>query len=301
VKEFNMRTHAGAATVVAALWAIGPVGAAAQASDGAGRPVVAILDFTNSALVDHEVYEPFTVGIAGLLLSDMRRNPEIELVERERLYQVLEEISLAESGHVDEATAVRAGRILGAHHLILGVFFIDRAGTLRLDARAVNVESSRIEHVETVADDADNLLRAVNRLGRQLSTSLELPGREVPPPNPGAASRGQLLANLLYSRALMEEDLHNPGAAVDLYCEFLAQSPADYAAHLRAEAYGRIEALTGGQPSCSEPNFEPSSVPRSSATVLGSPGASDGDRPLTPNAGSDPESSLAPPALPDGM
>jgi len=223
---------------------IGGSGANAKGQE-LDRPVVAILNFTNSALVDHELYEPFTVGIAGMLLSDLRRNGSIELVERERIRDLLDEIDLGSSGSVDPSTAVRAGRILGAHHVIVGGFVIDREENLRLDARAVNVETSRIEHVETVEDDADNLLRAVRRLAEQLSADMDLPMDELDAPETGTATSGQLLANLKYARALLEEDQDNAPGAAELYSEFLAETPLNYAIALRREAEERVRSLDG--------------------------------------------------------
>lgn len=235
-----------------ARWAITAAGLLAI-SDGAlpaqeaARPVVAVLDFTNSALVDHDSYEPFRVGVAGMLLAALRQNPQIELVERERIQDILDEITLGQSESADRATSVEAGRILGAHHVIFGGFVIDRQGNLRIDARAVNVETSRIEHVETVEDDADNLLRAVQRLGRELSESLDLPSPDSGVPEAGPAPAGQVLANLKYARALIEEDRNNAARAVELYQAFLAETPPDYALLLRREAQDRIRALTGSE------------------------------------------------------
>ncbi len=240
-----MRNHVIGA-MCAVLTTAGAEALQAQESTGERRPVVAVLDFTNSALVDHAHYQPFAVGLAGMLLSELRQNRSIELVERERLREVLDENDLARSGRVDAATAARVGKVLGADYMIFGVFVIDRRGSLRIDARAVQVETTRLEHVETVTDDADNLLRAVQRLGTQLSTTLRLPGRERRGPEFEVARRGQVIANLKYARALLEEDRANSERAIQLYREFLAETPSSYAAALRREAETRIRVLTGG-------------------------------------------------------
>jgi TolB-like protein len=221
----------------------GPIPAAAQAR---GKPVVAILDFTNSALLDHETYDPLRWGIAGMMITELQSNPNIQVVERERIRQVLDEIGLGKSGQVDPGTAAKAGKILGANHLILGAFVIDRKGNLRLDARAVNVESSVVEHVETVADDADNLLRAIARLGRQLGAGLKLPAAPAATPSPPAARRGQLLANLKLAQAMREEERKNATRAADLYRQFLDETPAEYAPLQRREVESRLARLTSG-------------------------------------------------------
>ncbi|NUQ12713.1 MAG: hypothetical protein HUU26_10380 [Gemmatimonadaceae bacterium] len=223
--------------------------AGAGAQDGATpRAVVAVMPFSNASLRDHATYEPFTVGVAAMLLSELRANPRIQIIERERLRQVLDELQLAQSGEVDPAGAARAGRILGARHMIFGAFIIDPRGRLRIDARAVNVQTSEIEHVETVNDDADNLLGAVQRLGQQLNRGLRLAGPSDASRPPDAGRQGQLLADLKYARALQEEDRRNPARAVQLYREYLAESPAGYAMAQRQEAEARIRLLSAPKP-----------------------------------------------------
>lgn len=234
------------AIAVAAL-AIGAPAAAAQDAPGA-RAVVAVMPFSNASLRDHATYEPFTVGVAAMLLTEMRSNPRIQVVERERLRQVLDELKLTQTGEVDPATAARAGRILGARHMIFGAFIIDPRGRLRIDARAVNVQTSEIEHVESVNDEADNLLGAVQRLGEQLNRGLRLASDGAPARPPETARRGQLLADLKYARALQEEDRKNPSRATQLYREYLAESPADYAPAQRQEAEARIRLLSAPKP-----------------------------------------------------
>ena len=219
---------------------------AQEAGERSGRPVVAIMDFTNSSLVDHAAYEPLRVGISGMLLAELQQNQEIELIERERLHQVLDELELGGSGQVDPATAARAGNLLGAHHIIFGVFVIDLRDNLRIDARAVSVETSRVEHVETVTDDADNLLGAVQRLGQQLSSGLDLPSAEAAPPERDERSAGRLdvRVNLKYARAMLAEDRGNSAEALRLYREFLTELPAGRAPALRAAVEERVRILT---------------------------------------------------------
>jgi TolB-like protein len=220
--------------------------ASSSQAQSPARPVIAIMDFTNGSLVDHATYAPFSAGVVGMLMGELRNNSSIVLVERERLRQVLDEIKLGQTGEVDPATAAKAGKVLGARHMIFGSFIIDRKGNLRLDARSVNVETSEVEHVETVTDDADNLLRAVQKLGGQLNKGLKLPGDASPPKSGETARKGQVLADLKYARALQEEDRKNSAKAAQFYREFLAESPADYAPGLRKEAEARIKVLTAG-------------------------------------------------------
>lgn len=239
-----MRCAVLAATLACA-WSVADV-RAVQAQDEAAAPVVAIIDFTNSSLVDHAVYEPFRVGIAGMLITELALRPGLVVVERERLRAVLDELDLDASGRLDPDQVSQAGRILGAHYIISGVFVIDRRNQLRIDARAVSVETSRVLHVETVTSDADDLLRSVGRLGAQLSERLDLP---APPPDreddtrPPDAPPGQTQINLKYARAMLEEDRGSPDRALTLYQEFLAELPNGYAPELRRSVEARVREL----------------------------------------------------------
>lgn len=212
-------------------------------------PVVAIIDFTNSSLVEHALYEPFRVGIAGLLITELAQRPGLTVVERERLRAVLDELDLGDSDRLDPEQAAEAGRILGAHFIISGVFVIDRRNQLRIDARAVSVETSQVVHVETVTDGADDLLRAVGRLGSQLSEGLDLPPAQGRRDDVGhEAPRGQTQINLKYARAMLEEDRGDVVRALTLYEEFLAELPADYAPALRRSVEERIRSLRAPAP-----------------------------------------------------
>jgi TolB-like protein len=242
--------------VVAALGA--PASLAAQNTGTDTRPTVAVMYFDNGALVQHADYDPFSKGIADMLITSLAQNDRIRVVERDQLQQLLKEQNLATTTHVDPATAARIGKLLGARHMIFGGFVIDMHQNMRLDARAVNTETSQIEHVETVSDKADNLLPMVNQLADKLNTGLKLPaitGSRAPAPSntdtasvkssktsPAPVRRWQAL--LEYSRALVEEDNGNATQAVTLYKQFLDATPPDFATAQRDQAEDKIRKLT---------------------------------------------------------
>lgn len=221
--------------------------AAAQAPKA---PTIAVLDFNNSALTaDAARYEPFRAGISDMLLTELSRNPGIVLVERAKVMKLIEEQDLAKSGRVDPATAARIGKMLGAQYLVTGGFVIDRKERLRLDARAVNVETSEVAYVETVSGVADDLLDLTVKLAGMMNKGMKLPAlpgaaAAAKPADAGAPAKGRLQSLLLYSTALMEEG-RNPAKARDLYSQFLKSSPADFAVAQRSKAEARIRALGG--------------------------------------------------------
>ena len=242
-------------------------GTARIASAQATRPpTVAVMYFNNSSLVSHDDYEPFRAGLADILITELQANRGIIVVERDALQKILQEQNLGKDMRLDPETSVRIGKILGAQHMIVGGFLIDAKGRVRLDARAVNVETSRIEHVETVNGTSDDLLGAVATLARKLNDGMHLPGRPTPSgasrPSgdagvaaaavgtasgaTGAAKAPPFKALLTYARALTEDDSHNRTAAAAYYRQFLDETPADFAVQQRNRASERLKAQNRG-------------------------------------------------------
>jgi TolB-like protein len=106
-----------------------------------GRPTVAVLYFDYSGKDDQMAV--LKKGLAQMLISDLAGLDSIRLVERERLEAVLAELKLAQTAKIDPQTAARVGKLLGARYLVLGGYF-DLMGTLRADARVVEVETGKV-------------------------------------------------------------------------------------------------------------------------------------------------------------
>jgi hypothetical protein len=172
------------------------------------------------------------------------------VVERDRVQQLIDEQNLSTSGRVDKSSAVRVGKLLGVHHMIFGGFIVDPKGQMRLDARAVNVETSEIEHVESVTDKSDNLLAILSTLADKLNKGMKLPvmpsGVVRPAVSPEATKPGRWRDLILYARAEDANDKKNRPQALALYKDFLDKSPATILASQRKRAETKVRELSSG-------------------------------------------------------
>lgn len=190
------------------------------------RPTVAVLYLTNGALVDHDAYAPLSKGMAEMLITELAQNAGIRVVERDRIQSLIEEQNLQNSDRVDKETAVKLGKTLGARHMLMGAFVIDPRQNMRIDIRAVNTETSAIDHVETVSGKADRLLELVIQLDQKLNTGLKLPEVKLASATvPASKSPNQFKAVMAMSRALEAEDRHNIAEARTEYKAALALNP----------------------------------------------------------------------------
>jgi len=225
------RRLAGTAAALAAVAL--PLGAQMSAG-GDGKPTVAIIDFTNAALVRHADYAPLSTGIAEVLITELSGNPRVRVVERDQLQKLMEEQNLGAGGRVDKETAAKIGKILGARHFITGAFVIDTKERIRLDVRSINTETSEIEYTQSVTGKADDVLALIDQLADKINLGLNLPAIPSgtrssyvtpPPAKNGTPKVDQVRAMLALGRGLQAHDAGNTAVAVASYREAVQAYP----------------------------------------------------------------------------
>jgi len=228
-----------------------------------GKPVIAVLYFDNNSIgKDRADYEGVGKGIADMLITDMASNPDVQIVERERVQALLTEQGLTKSGAIDPQTAIKLGKIIGAQYMITGGFMSDGRGTYVLTARAINVQTSAISNPVRLTSKGDDVLGLMSQLSAKLNTDMKLSALRVgdagasaqPAGQPAAAAqpsssapatsavaskpaepRGapkaakprkmDMRTAMLYSKALEEEDAGNRTKAVELYRQVVNKFP----------------------------------------------------------------------------
>ena len=203
-------------------------------AQGGGKPTVAVLYFNNSAIGKaNEELQPLSKGIADMLIGELAMNPNIRVVERDQIQKVLDEQKLSTDGKTDAATAVKVGKLIGAHHMVTGGFITDRSGKMRFTARVFNVETGAIEFPTAggpsgdVEGKIDNFMELVNQLATRINTGAKLP--EIPArvgeARKEAAKKVPYEAIALYSKGLAAKDAGNKAEAVSLFKKSLDKFP----------------------------------------------------------------------------
>lgn len=140
----------------------------------ADKATVAVLYFDNNSLVEPEKYDPLRKGLCDMMITELSTIAALEVVERAELEKVLEEIALGQSGVIDEETAPRVGRMLGARTLLLGSFMKGMGDDIRIDTRLVEVESGRVLKAEEVSGKAAKLFKLIEELVFKLAEELDV-------------------------------------------------------------------------------------------------------------------------------
>ena len=194
------------------------------------KPTVAIMYFNDGAIGKaHDDLAPLSKGIADVLITEMADNPAIKVVERDQLESILKEQNLAKSGDVDKATAVKIGKLLGVHHMIFGGFITDPAGSMNLNVRAVNVETSEVEFTTSVTDKTANLFALIHKTAAKMNAGMKLPDipKQVGDARQSKDEKIPFQAVMLYSRGLEAKDAGKKSEAITLFTQVSNQFP-DY-------------------------------------------------------------------------
>jgi TolB-like protein len=195
------------------------------------RPTVAVLPFVNSAIGQANTeLAPLSKGIADLLIIELAQNTGIRVVERENLDRILAEQNLARDGRVDDATAARVGKLLGARHIITGSFITDRSGTMVLTIKTVDVETGRIAWSHMDRDKTENFITLISKVGGAINSGLQLPAltptaRQTSEARTTRQARVPFQAVMMYSRAISAQDSGNRAEALQLFSQIETQFP----------------------------------------------------------------------------
>ena len=137
----------------------------------AGARVLAVLNFDNNT--GSADYDPMGRGIAAMLISDLAASPELQLVERERMQDVLKEQKMQQEAMFDSSTAVKAGRLLGAEFIATGSLAA-AAQELRIDVRLIRVATGEIVKTARATGPEDKLFHLEAQLAERVLKDLDI-------------------------------------------------------------------------------------------------------------------------------
>ena len=118
---------------------------------------VAVLYFQNQT--NRSNIDFLQKGMTIMLISDLAKLQEIQVVERTHLQALVQEMQMGTSGIVAADTAPRVGRLLGARYLVGGDLNTAQADTIRIDSSLLNVPQNGIIGSSSSIGNMDALLR----------------------------------------------------------------------------------------------------------------------------------------------
>ncbi|MFH0947650.1 MAG: CsgG/HfaB family protein [Elusimicrobiota bacterium] len=110
-------------------------------------------------------------GVADLIISDISKTKQIQVVQRENLQKVLVEQKLALSGVINKDSAIEVGNTLGANVVLLGSFIIfdDK---INIDGQIIDIKTSEIMDSVRTTGNVSNFLLVEKKFSIELLKTL---------------------------------------------------------------------------------------------------------------------------------
>lgn len=135
---------------------------------------LAILDFSNNSLMDKEKHASLSQGLAEIMITELSKVQSLQLVERQKINSLIQEMQLSQSGIISEAAGVQVGKLLGVHFLVFGSYMISFNDKIRVDIRIVEVETGVTIKAEEVTDKVTKLFKIIKKLNEKITKDLDL-------------------------------------------------------------------------------------------------------------------------------
>ncbi|MBD3242023.1 MAG: tetratricopeptide repeat protein [Chitinivibrionales bacterium] len=204
----------------------------------ASSPRLSVLYFDNLSGRDRN--EAFGKALAEMLISDLSQVNGITVVERRKLEELNRELALGLTGLVDEATAPKVGRMLGAAYIMAGTYDISRRDVM-VTYKVVNVETAAIVAAGT-AEGASSDIAAVKTA--IVTSALDRMTEALPGLKPAAAGDDESVALeevVAYGEALEHSDRGDYDKARSVLQGLLGKKPRfRYAEHALSDLEARI-------------------------------------------------------------
>lgn len=186
-----------------------------------GLQTLAIMDFSNNSVDEKERFDPLQKGFPAMMINYMSGATDLKVIERERIQWLLNELELQRQADVvDQSTAVRTGKLLGANAVIFGSYTVHENQML-LAARVVKVETSEIMLSEQLMGEPDEFFDLVKDLSMQVTRAINV---ELEEDQLGSDQTNSLDAMMAYSDGL---DAVEDGDYRAAYEHFLRASELD--------------------------------------------------------------------------
>ena len=205
------------------LWAKQAIEQEKTISTIAAPNTIAVLYFQNKT--GKPTLDPLQKGLSLMLMTDLAKVKEIQVVERVKLQALVEELNLGVSGLVDSKTAPRVGRFLAARFLGGGEILKGLSTELQIDPNLLDVSDSMLFRQANVHGDLTELISIEKELLFDIIRLMDIkltPEQKADLEKPLSAS---VAALLLLFKGIEAGDGGNYKMAADFYQKALKKDP----------------------------------------------------------------------------
>jgi len=186
-------------------------------------------------------------GLAEMIITDLSQVKSIHLIERARIQALLEEMALGQTGIIEEKTAPRFGKLLGAGKMVHGSFSIAEKSKINLDVVFLDIINNRFPKFTKMDDVLDNLFKLekdivfkiIDQMGIQLTFEEKQKIQLIPTKN--------IQAFMAYCIGLELQDGGNFTAASEQFNQAYKLDPKFSKARTNSQISGSMSTASGSE------------------------------------------------------
>jgi TolB-like protein len=226
--------------------------AAALAAD---KLVVAVLYFDNNT--PQREYDVLQKGLADMLVTDLSGVEGLQILEREKLQALVDELKLQRTKYFDPKMAQRLGKGIGAQYAITGsMTAVDPE--LRIDIRLIEVQSAKVVMADKVVGAKDRFFDLEQQLVQKFVGGLNIKMALAEGPGAGVKDVASLLD---YSKGVDAADKGDLQGASKQLGDLVKSAPdfklakaryVDVLKRMREAGKRRQDLLTAGEQALSD-------------------------------------------------
>ncbi len=162
-------------------------------------------------------YVPLSRGFSEMVSIDLAKVQALRILERIRIQAVLDELKFGQSSLVDQSTAPRVGKLLGAGTIVSGDYDVTNNGDFKIDLGSWDVKNSQRKSWVNKSGDLKDFFMLQKEIvfaflqknGIELTQEEKEAIAQVPTQN--------LQSFLAFSKGLMQEDAGNFNSATSFF------------------------------------------------------------------------------------
>ena len=184
-------------------------------------PTLAVLDFENNSFYKPDEVQALSKGLAQIMITELNRSGAIQVVERQKLRSLMDELKLAQSGVISEEGSLQVGKMIGARHLVFGGYMVMMDDKIRIDVRIVEVETGLTLKAGEVTGKTKDVLSLVQKLSVKILKDLDIRLTQ----NAETPGKIDMEALKLFSKGVEFEDRGDRAKALGCYRKALDIEP----------------------------------------------------------------------------
>ncbi len=184
---------------------------------------IAVLDFNNKSGKDK--LNPLQKGLAVMLIADLAKIEQLQVVERVRMQALLDEMNLGASGVVDPESISKVGKLLGAYYVASGNILKGKKQDIAIDSSILDTPFETVTQQPTVTGAMDELFKLEKEVLFNIIAQLKIPvspEKRTELQKPLSTSTAALLALFL---GIDHSDKGQYAEAANMYEQALVEDP----------------------------------------------------------------------------